>query len=72
MTMHDFSARFIVSPELIEPMRPAPIATRHFRNYAVTPEGHIIIKNWSADFRDRLTAVLGDDSIPYADWIKIG
>ena len=65
MVMHDISAHFIVRPET------GLLVNKEFRNFAVTPEGHIVIKNYSAHFRDKLLAVLGDDSIPFAEWPRL-
>jgi hypothetical protein len=39
--------------------------TQHFRNFSVTPEGHIIINNFSVEFRDKLQEVLMDESLPF-------
>lgn len=39
--------------------------TQHFKNFDVTPDGHIVIRNFSVEFRDKLQSVLMDESIPF-------
>jgi hypothetical protein len=39
--------------------------TQHFKNFSVTPEGHIIIRNFSSEFRDKIQDVLMDEDIPF-------
>jgi hypothetical protein len=39
--------------------------TRHFRNFDMTPDGHIVIRNYSAEFRDKLREVLFDETVPF-------
>jgi hypothetical protein len=52
--------------------KPEPLRwTQHFRNFAITPEGHIIIKNFSDEFRDRLAAVLNDESVPFTSILPV-
>lgn len=38
---------------------------QHFRNFSITPEGHIIIRNFSHEFRDKLQEVLFDEDVPF-------
>jgi hypothetical protein len=39
--------------------------TQHFKNFSVTPDGHIIIHNFSVEFRDKLQQVLMDEGVPF-------
>jgi hypothetical protein len=39
--------------------------TQHFKNFDVTPDGHIVIRNFSVEFREKLQSVLMDESIPF-------
>lgn len=39
--------------------------TQHFKNFDVTPDGHIVVRNFSEEFRSKLQEVLMDESIPF-------
>lgn len=65
MVDHTIEVRFKGLPSGIA--APEPLNwTRHFKNFAMTPEGYIIIKNFHPEFRDRLQAVLMDEGLPFS------
>lgn len=44
---------------------------RHFKNFSVTLEGNIVIKNFHPDFRDKLQAVLLDEDLPFSPILPV-
>jgi hypothetical protein len=44
---------------------------QHFKNFSVTPEGQITIKNFSIEFRDKLQSVLMDENIPFKSILPV-
>jgi|WetSurMetagenome_2_1015567.scaffolds.fasta_scaffold95290_3 hypothetical protein len=65
MTEHLVEAHFKVRADAITSNELPRGFTQHFKNFAVTPEGHIIIKNFSVEFRDKLQEVLMDEGVPF-------
>jgi len=69
MTDHTIEAHFVVDANTINAMQTLTEQTFHwtfhFRNYDITPEGYLHIKNFHPDFRDKLAAVLNDDKVEF-------
>ena len=65
MAEHLIEAHFNILTNLTANGLPKGL-TQHFRNFSITPEGHIIINNFSQEFREKLREVLFSEDIPYS------
>lgn len=71
MIDHEIEANFRIRADSLTSNELPRMFTQHFRNFAVTPEGHIIIKNFSVEFRDKLQDVLMDESTPFLSILPV-
>ena len=71
MTEHTIGANFSVRAETLTSNGQPRFLVQHFRNFAITPDGHIIVKNFSVEFRDKLQEVLMDEQIPFKSILPV-
>jgi hypothetical protein len=73
MTDHTISAHFNVSAgQAGGIVAPEPVQWTHFfKNFNLDPDGRINIKNFHPEFRDRLQAVLMDESLPFTPILPV-
>jgi hypothetical protein len=71
MTDYTIEADFRIRADQLASNDMPRMMTHHFKNFSVTPEGHIIIKNFSVEFREKLQSVLMDESIPHKSILPV-
>jgi hypothetical protein len=73
MADHTIAAHFQVNASQADGLvRPVPVQWTHFfKNFNLDPDGRITIKNFHPEFRDRLQAVLMDESLPFSPILNI-
>jgi hypothetical protein len=71
MADHEIEAHFKVRADRLTSNEMPRGLIQHFKNFSVTPEGHIIIKNFSMEFRDKLQEVLMDESVPFKSILPV-
>jgi hypothetical protein len=71
MADHLIEAHFKVRADRLTSNQQIRGMTQHFKNFDVTPDGHIVIRNFSVEFREKLQSVLMDESIPYKSILPV-
>jgi len=64
MTDHAIQVNFNVDCNMLAG-KEGLLQTHRFRNFDVTPEGHLVIKNFHPVFRDKLISVLMDEQVEF-------
>lgn len=65
MTEHLIEAHFKIKDDALTSNEQPRCFDQHFRNFWVDPQGRIVIKNFSVEFRDKLQEVLMDERVPF-------
>jgi hypothetical protein len=71
MTDHTITAHFKVNARQADGLVRPVQWTHFFKNFNIDPDGRITIKNFHPEFRDRLQAVLMDESLPFSPVLNI-